>query len=76
MKMTRRHHKRLARLFLWLWIQLEAFLWKEVGEMYPYLDIPSGFCFLLGSIAFAVAPLLKMVHSGNVEYAMDWPWIG
>mmetsp|Transcript_1592 Transcript_1592/g.2056 ORF Transcript_1592/g.2056 Transcript_1592/m.2056 type:complete len:296 (+) Transcript_1592:237-1124(+) len=73
---TKRHHKLLARIHGHVhgnpWIRVEAFLWKEVGGMYPYLDIPSGLCFVLGSFAFTLAPLLRMVLSADADYGLDW----
>ena len=71
-EMERRHHKNLARMFKRPWIQVEAFLWKEVGGMYPYLDIPSGFCFLVGSLLFSIAPLLRMLLSEDAYTVLDW----
>lgn len=55
-------HKTLHRLHTHIsWIAIESFVWKEVGGLYPYLDIPSGLCFVVGSIIFSIVPLLHIL---------------
>tara|TARA_R110002050_G_scaffold58872_1_gene131764 strand:+ start:1228 stop:2049 length:822 start_codon:yes stop_codon:yes gene_type:complete len=64
-------HKALHRLHTHgSWIGVEAFVWKEVGGLYPYLDIPSGICLVLGSIILSVVPLLHIVRPQ--EYAVTY----
>eukprot|EP00980_Cylindrotheca_fusiformis_P015393 scaffold4329_cov115-Cylindrotheca_fusiformis.AAC.10 len=69
---TKRHHKHLDRILRNSCIRTEAFLWKEVGGMYPFLDIPSGICFLVGSFFFMLAPLLGLTMDTVDEDVLNW----
>jgi hypothetical protein len=66
------HKKELNVLKKSHWLSIKSFIWKEIGGLYPLLDIPSGFCFLFGSIFFSLVPLLDLINVRLSRFILDW----
>eukprot|EP01094_Clydonella_sp_ATCC50884_P010829 TRINITY_DN20643_c0_g1_i1.p1 TRINITY_DN20643_c0_g1~~TRINITY_DN20643_c0_g1_i1.p1 ORF type:complete len:287 (-),score=72.54 TRINITY_DN20643_c0_g1_i1:8-868(-) len=55
-----RHERQRARLVAFPYVQ--TFIWKEMGGLYPYLDLSGGLLFFVGSFFFFLAPLIALTR--------------
>lgn len=66
-------HRKLAHQASKGWrATTESFLLKEIGGAYPFFDLLSGICFVVGSVFSALEPILLIVGTRLSRNSLDW----